>query len=94
MVEINPPPIIIIINKLEAVFVFSPSPAIPRVKIQGHNVLQNNPTEIKAKTLVIPEAKMPINRAIIPNVEYIRICFTGFPSLNLSAAIKINTIPR
>jgi hypothetical protein len=34
------------INKLEAVFVLSPSPAIPKVKIHGHSVLQNNPTEI------------------------------------------------
>ena len=39
-VEINPPPIIIIINKLEAVLVFSFKPAIPKVKIHGQSVLQ------------------------------------------------------
>ena len=68
-VEINPPPIIIMISKLDAVFVLSPKPAIPSVKIHGQRVLQNNPTEIKAKTLIIPEEKIPTIKAPIPKVE-------------------------
>ena len=44
----NPPPIIIIIKNPEPSFVFFPRPAMAKVKIQGHKVEQNNPTEIKA----------------------------------------------
>ncbi len=69
IVEIKPPPMIIMINKLEAVFVFSPKPLIANVKIQGHSVLQKRPTEINAKTLIIPEAKIPTIRATIPSNE-------------------------
>jgi hypothetical protein len=56
-------------SKLEAVFVRSPIPAMPNVKIHGHNVLQNNPTEIKANTLTIPEENIPINNAAAPRIE-------------------------
>ena len=69
----NPPPIIIIIIRLEATFVFSFNPAIPRVKMQGHNVEQKRPTEINANTLIIPELKIPKIRAEIPRNEYTTI---------------------
>ena len=65
----KPPPMIIKISKLEAVLVRLPIPAMPKVKIQGHSVLQNKPTEMKANTLTYPELKIPMMRAKEPSEE-------------------------
>ena len=85
---INPPPIIIMIKKLDPSFVCLPKPAIASVNMHGHKVEQNNPTLINANTLVIPSVAIPIIKAVMPNKENKSNCLAGFPLLKRSPIIK------
>ena len=67
---------------------FFPSPLTANVKIQGHKVLQNKPTLVRAYTITIPLVVIPITVAMIQSVEKINNILAGFPLLAISAAIK------
>ena len=66
---INPPPMIIIIKKFDPCPVLFPNPLIDNVKIQGHRVEQNNPTEIKANKPIVPPKNIPEISITMPAPE-------------------------
>ena len=82
-------PMIIMIKRLLPWLVCLPRPAMANVKIQGHNVLQNKPTLVKANTLVIPVVNIPITKARIPSVEKISNILAGLPLLKISPTIIV-----
>jgi hypothetical protein len=64
---------------------------IARVKMQGHIVLQNSPTLMKAITLVMPVVNMPTSCAAMPHTAKYSSMRDGLPLL-AKVAMIIRTI--
>ena len=79
---------IIMIKKLEPCPVLFPKPAIDKVKMHGHRVEQNNPTEMKANIPRDPPEKIPMISMRMPVSEYRNSCVAGFPLLKRSRTMS------